>query len=236
MSNTKNPQIRLSFGSNVVRKALNLNVFGLILTWGVWIGLASRKISPLADLMIACGGALVMIPIVMLGRLALDVQPNVARAQKITTIIHYFIAAALGSAILSATRFALESSSQELPVPAWLGIFLMIIGGLLLLLAIFNLILKGLGAPFAIALTRAVVTDWLYAWTRNPMILSALALLVGLGVWLRSGLFLIWLLVVVTPAVLVFIKYYEERELEIRFGEEYLEYKAKTPRLLPRKP
>jgi protein-S-isoprenylcysteine O-methyltransferase Ste14 len=29
---------------------------------------------------------------------------------------------------------------------------------------------------------------------------------------------------------------YEERELELRFGASYLEYKSRTPMLFPRKP
>ena len=93
-----------------------------------------------------------------------------------------------------------------------------------------------IGLPFAASLTRVVVSDWIYAWTRNPMILSALAFLVGLGLWLHSGLFLVWALAVVSPAVLVFLQVYEERELEIRFGDSYLAYKEKTPILWPRRP
>jgi protein-S-isoprenylcysteine O-methyltransferase Ste14 len=34
----------------------------------------------------------------------------------------------------------------------------------------------------------------------------------------------------------VFLKVYEERELEIRFGEAYREYREKTPMLWPRRP
>jgi protein-S-isoprenylcysteine O-methyltransferase Ste14 len=36
--------------------------------------------------------------------------------------------------------------------------------------------------------------------------------------------------------LLFFVKMYEERELELRFGAPYLEYKSRTPMLLPRKP
>lgn len=35
---------------------------------------------------------------------------------------------------------------------------------------------------------------------------------------------------------LFFVKVYEERELEIRFGASYLEYRARTPMLFPGKP
>jgi protein-S-isoprenylcysteine O-methyltransferase Ste14 len=78
--------------------------------------------------------------------------------------------------------------------------------------------------------------SWMYAWTRNPMVLSALTFLIALGLWLRSTLFLLWVLGLLMPAELLFLKVYEERELEIRFGASYLAYKAKTPMLWPRKP
>ncbi len=99
-----------------------------------------------------------------------------------------------------------------------------------------NLALKGLGAPFAIALSRKLAVDWLYAWTRNPMVLAALAFLLSLGIWFQSALFVLWVLILFAPALLFFVKVYEERELEIRFGASYLEYKSRTPMLFPRKP
>jgi protein-S-isoprenylcysteine O-methyltransferase Ste14 len=96
--------------------------------------------------------------------------------------------------------------------------------------------LKGLGAPFAIALSRKLAVDWLYAWTRNPMLLAGLALLISLGIWFQSTLFVLWALLLFAPALLFFEKVYEERELEIRFGASYLAYKSRTPMLFPRKP
>jgi protein-S-isoprenylcysteine O-methyltransferase Ste14 len=76
----------------------------------------------------------------------------------------------------------------------------------------------------------------LYAWTRNPMVLASLSLLLSLGIWFQSALFVLWALLLAAPALLYFVKVYEERELEIRFGESYLEYKARTPMLFPRRP
>jgi protein-S-isoprenylcysteine O-methyltransferase Ste14 len=102
--------------------------------------------------------------------------------------------------------------------------------------AMLNLALQGLGAPWAIALSRRVATGGVYRWTRNPMVLSALVGLVGLGIWLQSPLFLAWTLLVFLPCAIVFLKYFEERELEIRLGAPYLEYRARTPMLWPRRP
>jgi protein-S-isoprenylcysteine O-methyltransferase Ste14 len=212
------------------------NIAGLVLTWAVWLWLATQELATTIYLIVAVGGALAAIPLIFLGRWLLDKEPTVHRAERVTAWIHYALAILLGSAILTATRLGMESPTWPISLPSWVGITLMSISGLGLLLVIFTLVLKGLGAPFAIALTRVVVTDWIYAWTRNPMVISALAFLVGLGLWLQSGLFLVWILAVVSPVMLVFLTIYEERELEIRFGEDYRNYKASTPRFLPRRP
>lgn len=215
---------------------LLFNLFGLVLTWAIWLWLASQELAPPISLAIAIGCILALFPLVFAGRWLLDHQPTVERAEWVNSLVHYLFAIFFGSAILAAVRFGQVSTTGQISFPPWLGLILMTISGLVGLLVVFNLAVKGLGAPFAVALTRLVVTDWLYAWTRNPMILSALAFLVGLGFWLQSGLFLVWVLVVVSPAILAFIKVYEERELEIRFGQEYLDYKAKTPMIWPRRP
>jgi protein-S-isoprenylcysteine O-methyltransferase Ste14 len=68
------------------------------------------------------------------------------------------------------------------------------------------------------------------------MVFSILACLVSVGLWLQSTLFVVWVLFLVTPAWVVFLKLFEERELELRFRETYLEYKAITPFLWPKKP
>jgi len=213
-----------------------INILGIMIAWGVWLWLVGRPFSPSFSLALALGGSLIPIPLVFFGRWLLDRQPTPLRALWVTTFIHYLILTPLGAAIIEASRYAQNWHAWPLPLPEWLGLGIMLISGLMLILVIFNLALKGLGAPFAIALTRVVATDWMYAWTRNPMILSAFAFLVGLGLWLQSSLFILWLLIVVSPAILIFLRVYEERELEIRFGETYLDYKAKTPMLWPGRP
>jgi protein-S-isoprenylcysteine O-methyltransferase Ste14 len=68
------------------------------------------------------------------------------------------------------------------------------------------------------------------------MLLAALAFFLSLGIWFQSVLFVLWVLILFAPAVLFFVKVYEERELEFRFGASYLEYKSRTPMLIPRRP
>lgn len=212
------------------------NLILLALTWGIWLWFATRHPEPVVDLVVASGSALAVVPLVFLGRRMLDRQSDVHQAERVTTALHYLLAILLGCAVLAATRLGLNSSNWLIPVSPVIGLVLMFIGALLLVLVTFNLILKGLGMPFAISLTRVMVTEWSYAWTRNPMILSALAFLVGLGLWLQSAIFLVWLLVVLGPVIFVFLKVYEERELEIRFGSSYLDYRRRTPMFFPRRP
>jgi len=98
---------------------------------------------------------------------------------------------------------------------------------------VLNLAVRGLGAPFAIALSRRLATDWLYARTRNPMVLACLVFLVALALRLRSFTLLGWTLLAAAPTWIAILKIYEERELEIRFGESYVDYKRRTPFLWP---
>jgi protein-S-isoprenylcysteine O-methyltransferase Ste14 len=217
-------------------KRILLNFLGLISTWIIWFWLIDQELGLASAFGIAVGGILAIIPVVIAGRRLLDRQPTIEQADLVTTILHYFLAIFFGSAVIAATMFGLSSPSWSIPIPSWLGFFLMTIGGISILIVILNLAIKGLGAPFAVALTRIVATEWVYAWTRNPMVLSALAFLVGLGLWLQSTLFLVWVIIVVYPVFFLFLKVYEERELEIRFGEDYLKYKSQTPMFIPRKP
>jgi protein-S-isoprenylcysteine O-methyltransferase Ste14 len=186
---------------------------------------------------IIVGGVLLVFPLVWLGRMILDRQPTTRRAARITTFVHSALVILFGVPIIRAVITHQDWSGWTIPIPAEIGLLLVIISGAASLLTMVNLALKGLGAPFAaIALSRKLAADWLYAWTRNPMVLALLAFLLSLGIWFQSALFILWVLILFAPAYLVFVKVYEERELEIRFGPSYLEYKSKTPMLLPRKP
>jgi protein-S-isoprenylcysteine O-methyltransferase Ste14 len=208
----------------------------LVLAWRIWLWVLNQPLSNAANLFIIVGAVLLVFPIVWIGRMILDRQPTTSRAAWITTFVHYAVGILFGAAIIRAVITHHDWSGWTPPIPVEIGLFLVIITGAAVLLAVVNLALKGLGAPFAIALSRKLAVDWLYAWTRNPMVLAALALLLSLGIWFQSALFVLWVLILFAPALLVFVKVYEERELEIRFGPSYLEYKSRTPMLFPRKP
>jgi protein-S-isoprenylcysteine O-methyltransferase Ste14 len=162
--------------------------------------------------------------------------PSLDGTAAVTFYLHWVLMVLLGTAIVEAVQTAGRWRVWELPVPGGAGRALMWVTGAAALLTVANLALRGLGAPWAIHLSERLATDWLYRYTRNPMVLATLAFLVSFGLWARSAGFVIWVLALVTPAFLYYVTRFEERELEIRFGASYLDYRARTALLLPRPP
>lgn len=141
----------------------------------------------------------------------------------------------LGVGIFPAIR-DVQQNPGRVPMPQHVGQSLVWLTGFATVLTVLNLAIRGLGAPFATKLSSQLATDWMYAWTRNPMLLCTLALLLSVGLRYRSLWFVVWVILIVSPGWIFFVRIYEERELEIRFGASYLQYRAKTPLLFPRRP
>ncbi len=212
----------------VARLAL-VALISVILWW-----VSAVPLPEIVNLSLIIAGTLLVFPIAWFGRAILDLHQ--AAVAWITTFVHAGIIVCLGVPFIRAIKTHDEWSVWTLPVPIEVGWVLVLSTGAAALLTVVNLALKGLGAPFFIALSRRLAVDWMYAWTRNPMVLATLAWFLSLGIWFQSVMFLVWVVCICTPALLTYIKEYEERELEIRFGESYLEYKARTPMLLPKRP
>ena len=213
-----------------VRVALLAFVW-LILWWA-----AATPLSSVVNLSIIVGGVVLTFPLVWLGRKVLDRHPTAGGAVWTTTCVHVALGFTFGVPIVRAVTTHQDWPGWVLPVPSGIGLVLVIGTGAACFLTVVNLALKAFGAPFFIALSRKLAVDWLYAWTRNPMVLAALSWFLALGIWFQSALFVVWVLVLFAPALLFFVKVFEERELEYRFGASYLEYKSRTPMLFPRKP
>jgi protein-S-isoprenylcysteine O-methyltransferase Ste14 len=208
----------------------------VVFIWLIWWVVGNATLSESVNLFILAGGVLLTYPLVWLGRKILDRDPTKNRVAWVTTFVHLNLGFTFGIPIIRAIITHEDWVGWVLPVPSGIGLALVVVTGTAFLLVVWNLALKGSGAPFFIALSQKLAVDWLYAWTRNPMVLAALSLLLSLGIWFQSALFVLWVLILFAPALLFFEKVYEERELEFRFGASYLEYKSKTPMLLPRKP
>ena len=214
----------------------SLKIALMVLIWLIWWSAAEAPFSYVLDLFIIMEGVLLTFPLVGLGRKILDQQQTMNRAVWITTFVHFGLGITFGVPIVRAVVTHQDWTDFLLPIPSEIGLALVITTGAASLLVVINLALKGFGAPFFIAFSRKLAVDWMYAWTRNPMVFAGLSFLLSLGIWFQSALFVLWALLLFAPALLFFVKVYEERELEIRFGASYLEYKSRTPMLFPRRP
>ena len=100
-----------------------------------------------------------------------------------------------------------------------------------------NVLLRAVGSGAnAFKLTQHIVEKNIYQFTRNPMSLGYY--LIGLAIAFISGSTLLTLYVVlgIIPAHLLAIKWFEEMELELRFGEPYRQYRQAVPFLFPKLP
>ena len=219
---------------HIISLFLRIALFAVILLC-FWLML-NASLSKVINLSVIVGGVLLSYPLVWLGRKVLDRHQTVSHAVWTTTFVHFGLGFTFGIPIVRALSTYKEWTGWVLPIPTEIGLVLVIITGAATFLTVINLALKGFGAPFFIVLSRKLASDWMYARTRNPMVLAALSLLLSLGIWFQSVLFLLWALLLFAPALLFFIKVFEERELEFRFGSSYLEYKSRTPMLFPGKP
>jgi protein-S-isoprenylcysteine O-methyltransferase Ste14 len=91
----------------------------------------------------------------------------------------------------------------------------------------------GRGTPVPFMATQKLVVKGPYTYCRNPMTLGTTIFYLGIAIWLGS-LSAVGLGLVYPVGILIYIKLIEERELEERFGSEYLEYKMRAPFLIPR--
>ena len=90
------------------------------------------------------------------------------------------------------------------------------------------------GTPVPLNPPPKVVTTGPYAYVRNPMLTGVFLLLFGFGLLARS----LAVTFLFTPLFILLnvleIRAVEEPELEKRLGEEYVEYKKRTPMFFPR--
>ncbi len=128
--------------------------------------------------------------------------------------------------------------SPPLDVYPFLAAFFMVIGLFWVFWAYSYLHFVGLGSPvevFRVALhpTELLVTTGPYAYTRNPMFLGLLFVLLAVALYGKSitGLAL---LPIIAIAGLEYLRVYEEPVLKERFGQEYSSYRKSVPALFPR--
>jgi len=164
------------------------------------------------------------------------------KVRKITTMIMHFIFLVCWLipvvAGLFYTCFASYDELLSIPSLPFKGLSVLF-GSLMLLLsfiliALSNLALLEYGhGTAAFVLTKNVVENYVFKLTRNPMSLGAYLGCLGFGLLLSSTYFTLWVLIEAIPSHIFFLKFFEEKELELRFGQSYLEYKKRVPFLIP---
>jgi protein-S-isoprenylcysteine O-methyltransferase Ste14 len=90
----------------------------------------------------------------------------------------------------------------------------------------------GRGTPLPIDAPKRLVVRGLYRYTRNPMYVGVLLIILGWAVMFTSGALLVYASCVGTCFHL-FIVLYEERQLRREFGRQYDDYCAHVRRWLP---
>ena len=211
-------------------------IVGFLATIGVWRLIQQAALPWFAVYGIVIGSVVVVFPITWLGRKLIDASATIQRVVWITSFVHIALMILLGASIIEAITLFQEWRGITIPLPAGFGRVLLYLTGTCLALTVVNLAISGLGAPFAIAFSKRLASRWMYRWTRNPMVLCTLATLASVGLYLQSLAFVLWVVLLVTPAWIHFLRVYEERELEIRFGTSYTDYRNATSFLWPRRP
>lgn len=209
-----------------MKKLLSLGVAVVVLTL-----LGKTEFSSTINFIFIIGGVLAMVLVTLVGRKLLDSNPTkvaevIAGVQALRLLIY-------GIAITKAIKTAdAWTFGMVIPFPQDLGLIILILTGLVLAFTMLNLALGGLGGPALVSSLR-LATGWMYKYIRNPMILAMFSWLVSWGIYLQSMAFIGWVLFLVIPVEVFFEKHFEEKELEVRFGESYLQYKAITPFMFP---
>ena len=120
-----------------------------------------------------------------------------------------------------------------LPVRLPFGIILLAIGVPMVSWTITRL-LKTKGTPIPFNPPPTLVVNGLYHIVRNPMHLGWTIVLIGLALLMQSFTLLVIFMPLFIAIHIIYLKFVEEKELEKKFGQAYLDYKQRVPMFIPR--
>lgn len=107
------------------------------------------------------------------------------------------------------------------------------LGGAIYAWCVWDFAAFGRGTPAPIAAPRRLVVRGLYRYTRNPMYMSVLTVILGWAVLFQTAALVLYALIV-GACFHLFIVLYEERHLRQEFGGAYEDYCSRVSRWLPR--
>jgi protein-S-isoprenylcysteine O-methyltransferase Ste14 len=112
------------------------------------------------------------------------------------------------------------------------GCLLLLVGLIIYCLCVWGFIISGHGTPAPVNPPKYLVNKGLYGFSRNPMYLAVLTIILGWTFLYASLIMLVyWTFLLICFQLLVM--FYEEPELQKEFGSEYIAYKATVKRWLP---
>jgi protein-S-isoprenylcysteine O-methyltransferase Ste14 len=114
-----------------------------------------------------------------------------------------------------------------------LGVIMILSGGFFAIWSILSQFFLAEGTPLPMLPTRKLLVRGPFRLCRNPMTLGTILAYSGVAVLVGSLSSFLFVMVFFT-ALLCYLKFLEEKELTERFGQEYLDYKAATPFIIPR--
>jgi protein-S-isoprenylcysteine O-methyltransferase Ste14 len=94
--------------------------------------------------------------------------------------------------------------------------------------------IRARGTPIPFSPPPGFVTDGLYRIVRNPMHLGWALIMTGLAVLLQSFSLLVIGVPFFIVAHIIYYKLVEEKELERKFGQSYLDYKNRVGMFIPK--
>jgi protein-S-isoprenylcysteine O-methyltransferase Ste14 len=112
------------------------------------------------------------------------------------------------------------------------GIIAIILGGFIAFSTIIAQIKFASGTPFPMIPTKKLLVIGPFKYCRNPMTLGTIMAYSGIVVMIGSYTSLLFIVIFIL-ILLAYLKLVEEKELELRFGQEYLDYKNDTPFIIP---
>jgi protein-S-isoprenylcysteine O-methyltransferase Ste14 len=135
---------------------------------------------------------------------------------------------------------AIPKLDTQLHLPTfYFGIVNFLVGGVMLLTGLFFAwwsigmqLFKANGTPLPIIPTQKLLISGPFRYCRNPMTFGTICAYGGVAVAVGS-LVSLFTVALCGGLLIVYLKRIEEHELAVRFGQDYLDYKAKTPFMIP---
>jgi len=143
-----------------------------------------------------------------------------------------FILVTLGSKL---DRWLQWPTIEVAPANLILGVLMIAIGWLFGLWSNYVQFTFGRGTPVPLMATQKLIVQPPYNYCRNPMTLGAIVMYLGVAI-LFGSIGAVVLVFLGAVCLLTYIKKVEEKEMVLRFGQEYLDYRKRTPFLIPHFP